>query len=232
MYNLPNEVLVYIFEYCDHNTLLNLELVCHRFNELINENTLWSHLLKKHYKVFDYLLESNNHKKEYINAKNSPLLNSDDFIKIYEYISQVTKKRPLFAIFEYTKINRRLTLEELFRPYNINIIKSYVPKIQKFTQGDISFIFDNNKESEEITKYLCNKYNKLKMPFEMEHDENIFTFKGVIDNFKWMFYNNDRYHEIVPYSSIYDHINMVLTQLNIRVEELELPEDYESFIDI
>lgn len=38
---LPEEVLLQIFSFCDILSLVNLNLVCKKFHELINDNLLW-----------------------------------------------------------------------------------------------------------------------------------------------------------------------------------------------
>ncbi|BBI16251.1 F-box protein [Neochlamydia sp. S13] len=49
---LPDELLLHIFSFLQAFDLLEVELICHRWKNLANDETLWKNLYQKHFEIY------------------------------------------------------------------------------------------------------------------------------------------------------------------------------------
>ncbi|BBI16245.1 F-box protein [Neochlamydia sp. S13] len=63
---LPDELLVHIFSFLQAFDLLEVELTCHQWKNLANDETLWKNLCRKHLKK--YWVDKEPYKESYFAA--------------------------------------------------------------------------------------------------------------------------------------------------------------------
>jgi len=160
LYELPNEILILIFQYCDFIDLLNLRCINLKFYHLSYDNILWKTLLDQDFPQHSIQSDSNPYNiyiEEYKKIPNIQYrikihhLNSLKIIKLLEYLSKnkITYYTPSdFQNIQISPYNQLNHYKELML-----LIDSNNPILQYIDQNDIN-LYQNQFDEDWMTIWI------------------------------------------------------------------------------
>lgn len=124
MNQLPYELALQIASNLDLPSILRLCQSSTSFSQICKDDFWWLQLFSKNYGVFMNSLPNNNWKQHYIQAYNNVLINSPDFITVFNIIKQHDPNVKF-----YNHDNQRITMYPYISRGNTVFFRVFVPSL-------------------------------------------------------------------------------------------------------